>query len=199
MPQPTKGARLGGSPAHQRLILANLATSLFRHGKIRTTEAKARKLRPYAERLVTFAKRGDLASRRRTISLLTDKEVAHALFEEIAPRYRNRNGGYTRIVKIGPRKGDNAPMAVVERVEELQVAEQEPKRKRAATKAAKKEEAVAALAGETDEEKPAVADSKADTAESDTAEDAKAEADEAQAEDKADEDKADDKGDSDSK
>lgn len=153
MPQPSKGPRLGGSPAHQRLMLANLATSLFRHGKIRTTEAKARRLRPYAERLVTFAKRGDLASRRRSIALLRDKRVAHALFEEIVPKYANRQGGYTRIVKIGPRKGDNAPMAVIELVEELQVAEPEPKRRRTARKAAKSE-AVAALAGDTDEEQP---------------------------------------------
>jgi large subunit ribosomal protein L17 len=132
-------------------MLANLATSLFRHGKIRTTETKARRLRPYAERLVTFAKRGDLASRRRSIALLRDKQVAHALFEEIAPRYANRQGGYTRTVKIGPRKGDNAPMAVIELVEELQVAEPEAKRRRPARKAVKSE-AVAALAGDTDEQ-----------------------------------------------
>jgi large subunit ribosomal protein L17 len=136
-------------------MLANLATSLFRHGKIRTTEAKARRLRPFAERLVTFAKRGDLASRRHTIAVLHDKEVVHSLFEEIAPKYANRPGGYTRTTKIGPRKGDNAPMAVIELVEELVVAEEEaPKRKRAARKAVKAD-AVAALAGETDEESPA--------------------------------------------
>ncbi len=149
MPQPSKGPRLGGSPAHERLMLANLATSLFRHGKIRTTETKARRLRPFAERLVTFAKRGDLASRRRTIAVLRDKDVVGALFEEIAPRYVNRQGGYTRTVKIGPRKGDNAPMAVIELVEELEVAEEQPKRKRAARKAAKAD-AVAALAGDAD-------------------------------------------------
>ena len=158
MPQPSKGPRLGGSPAHQRLMLANLATSLFRHGKIRTTEAKARRLRPYAERLVTFAKRCDLTSRRRSISLLRDKRVAHALFEEIAPKYANRQGGYTRTVKIGPRKGDNAPMAVIELVEELQVAEPESKRRRTARKAAKSE-AVAALAGDTDEQPEATTES----------------------------------------
>jgi large subunit ribosomal protein L17 len=133
------------------MMLANLATSLFRHGKIRTTETKARRLRPYAERLVTFAKRGDLASRRRSIALLRDKQIAHALFEEIAPRYANRPGGYTRTVKIGPRKGDNAPMAMIELVEELQVAEPESKRRRPTRKAAKSE-AVAALAGDTDEQ-----------------------------------------------
>ncbi len=162
MPQPTKGPRLGGSPAHQRLMLANLATSLFRHGKIRTTEAKARRLRPFAERLVTFAKRGDLASRRRTIAVLRDKEVVHSLFEEIAPRFATRQGGYTRTVKIGPRKGDNAPMAVIELVEELVVADEQPKRKRAARKAAKAD-AVAALAGETDEETTPVASKSVDT------------------------------------
>ncbi|MGH8879145.1 MAG: 50S ribosomal protein L17 [Stackebrandtia sp.] len=150
MPQPTKGARLGGSPAHQRLMLANLATSLFKHGKITTTEAKAKRLRPYAERLVTFAKRGDLASRRRAIAKMTEKDVAHDLFDEIASRYTNRDGGYTRIVKIGPRKGDNAPMAVIELVEELAEAPK-PKRKKTARKAAKAE-AVAALAGEDDED-----------------------------------------------
>ncbi|MGH3750879.1 MAG: 50S ribosomal protein L17, partial [Micromonosporaceae bacterium] len=134
MPQPSKGPRLGGSPAHERLMLANLATSLFRHGKIRTTETKAKRLRPYAERLVTFAKRGDLASRRRAIALLKDKEVAHQLFDEVAQRYTNRPGGYTRTVKIGPRKGDNAPMAVIELVEELVVADAERKPKKRAAR-----------------------------------------------------------------
>lgn len=119
MPIPTKGPRLGGSPAHQRLILTNLATSLFEHGRITTTEAKARRLRPFAERLITKAKRGDLHSRRQVLSSLTDKGVVHVLFTEIGPRFANRPGGYTRITKIGPRKGDNAPMAVIELVEEL--------------------------------------------------------------------------------
>ncbi|CAM3301812.1 50S ribosomal protein L17 [Stackebrandtia soli] len=149
MPQPTKGARLGGSSAHQRLMLANLATSLFKHGKITTTEAKARRLRPYAERLVTFAKKGDLASRRRAIAKMTEVDVAHDLFDDIAPRYSNRSGGYTRIVKIGPRKGDNAPMAVIELVEELEETAA-PKRKAPSRKAAKAE-AVEALAGGDDE------------------------------------------------
>jgi large subunit ribosomal protein L17 len=117
MPTPTKGPRLGGSPAHQRLILANLATNLFEHGRITTTEAKARRLRPYAERLITKAKRGDLHARRQVLSAITDKGVVHTLFTEIGPRYANRAGGYTRITKIGPRKGDNAPMAVIELVE----------------------------------------------------------------------------------
>ena len=119
MPQPTKGARLGGSAAHQRLILANLATSLFEHGAITTTEAKARRLRPLAEKLITKAKRGDLHNRRQVLSVVKDKGVVHVLFEEIAPRYTTRPGGYTRITKIGPRKGDNAPMAVIELVEEV--------------------------------------------------------------------------------
>lgn len=119
MPQPTKGARLGGSAAHQRLILSNLATSLFEHGAITTTEAKARRLRPLAEKLITKAKRGDLHNRRQVLSIIKDKGIVHVLFEEIGPRYVSRPGGYTRITKIGPRKGDNAPMAVIELVEEV--------------------------------------------------------------------------------
>jgi large subunit ribosomal protein L17 len=118
MPTPKKGPRLGGSPAHQRLMVANLATSLFEHGRITTTEAKARVLRPFAEKLITKAKKGDLHNRRQVLSTIRDKGVVHALFEDIAPRYAERPGGYTRITKIGPRKGDNAPMAVVELVTE---------------------------------------------------------------------------------
>ena len=117
MPTPTKGARLGGGPAHERQILANLAQSLFEHGRITTTETKAKRLRPYAERLVTFAKRGDLASRRRVLGLLSDKGVVHKLFTEIGPGFAERDGGYTRITKVGNRKGDNAPLAVIELVE----------------------------------------------------------------------------------
>lgn len=113
MPTPTKGARLGGGPAHQRHILANLATQLFEHRSITTTEAKARRLRPYAERLITFAKQGDLASRRRVMRTVKDKGVVHELFTDIAPAMAERSGGYTRIVKIGPRRGDKAPMAVI--------------------------------------------------------------------------------------
>jgi large subunit ribosomal protein L17 len=124
MPTPTKGPRLGGSPAHQRLMLANLATSLFEHGRITTTEAKAKRLRPYAEKLVSFAKRGDLHSRRQVMTVIRDKDVVHTLFAEIGPRYANRPGGYTRITKVGPRKGDNAPMAVIELVEALTVSQQ---------------------------------------------------------------------------
>jgi large subunit ribosomal protein L17 len=118
MPKPTKGPRLGGSPAHERLILANLATSLFEHGRIKTTETKARRLRPMAEKLITKAKRGDLHNRRLVLRVIRDKGVVHTLFTEIAPRYESRPGGYTRITKIGPRRGDNAPMAVIELVEE---------------------------------------------------------------------------------
>ncbi|OAA21092.1 LSU ribosomal protein L17P [Frankia sp. EI5c] len=121
MPTPTKGARLGGSPAHERLLLANLATALFEHGGITTTEAKARRLRPYAERLVTHAKRGDLHARRRVMRVVRNNSVVHTLFTEIGPRYADRNGGYTRIVKLGPRRGDAAPMARIELVEALTV------------------------------------------------------------------------------
>ena len=118
MPTPKKGARLGGSPAHQRLIVANLATSLFEHGRITTTEAKARVLRPVAEKLITKAKKGQLHHRREVLRTIRDKSVVHELFTEIAPRFAERPGGYTRITKIGPRKGDNAPMAVIELVTE---------------------------------------------------------------------------------
>src|SRR6056300_1394455 len=116
MPTPTKGPRLGGGPAHERLMLNNMATSLFKHGKITTTETRAKRLRPIAERLVTFAKRGDLASRRRVMQQILDKTVVHQLFAEIAPQVQDRKGGYTRIVKLGYRKGDNAPMAMIELV-----------------------------------------------------------------------------------
>jgi len=116
MPTPTKGHRLGGSAAHERHILANLATALFQHGRITTTEAKAKRLRPVAERLITFAKRGDMHARRHVLTVVTDKGVVHQLFTEIAPEFSERDGGYTRITKIGPRKGDNAAMAVIELV-----------------------------------------------------------------------------------
>jgi large subunit ribosomal protein L17 len=118
MPAPTKGARLGGSPAHQRLIMANLATQLFEHGRIVTTEAKAKRLRPLAEKLITKAKRGDIHSRRLVLMTVRDKGVVHTLFTEIAPSLADREGGYTRITKVGPRKGDNAPMALIELVQE---------------------------------------------------------------------------------
>jgi large subunit ribosomal protein L17 len=122
MPTPTKGKRLGGSPAHERAMLANLATSLFQHGRITTTETKARRLRPFAERLITKAKRGDLHARRQVMRVIRDKSVVHVLFTEIGPRFATRPGGYTRITKVGPRPGDNAPMAVIELVEELAAA-----------------------------------------------------------------------------
>ncbi|MGW3418683.1 50S ribosomal protein L17 [Streptomyces phaeochromogenes] len=142
MPKPTKGARMGGSAAHEKLLLANLAKSLFEHGKITTTEAKARRLRPYAERLVTKAKKGDLHNRRQVLSVITDKSVVHTLFTEIGPRYENRPGGYTRITKIGNRRGDNAPMAVIELVEALTVAQQATGEAEAATQRAVKEDAL---------------------------------------------------------
>lgn len=116
MPKPTKGPRLGGGPAHERLLLANLAAALYTHKSIKTTETKAKRLRPLAERLITFAKRGDLHARRRVLSVIGDKEVVHTLFAEIAPLVADREGGYTRITKVGNRKGDNAPMAVIELV-----------------------------------------------------------------------------------
>ena len=136
MPRPTKGARMGGSAAHERLILANLATALFEHGRITTTEARARRLRPVAERLVTFAKKGDLHARRRVLTVIRDKGVVHTLFTEIGPRFEHRQGGYTRIVKLGPRKGDNAPMAIIELCEPL--AEAVVREATAATKVAAK-------------------------------------------------------------
>ena len=135
MPTPKKGARLGGSPAHQRLIIANLATALFEHGRITTTEAKARVLRPHAEKLITKAKKGDLHNRREVLKTIRDKSVVHALFTEIAPTFAERPGGYTRITKIGPRKGDNAPMAVIELVTEA-YSPKAPSTRRTATPAA---------------------------------------------------------------
>ena len=129
MPTPTKGRRLGGSAAHQQHMLANLATALFEHGKITTTEARARRLRPVAERLITFAKRGDLHARRQVLTVVTDKTVVQTLFDEIGPSYAGRPGGYTRITKVSPRKGDNAAMAVIELVTES--VEAKPQRRRA--------------------------------------------------------------------
>jgi len=134
MPKPTKGPRLGGGPAHERLLLANLAAALFTHKSIKTTETKAKRLRPLAERLITFAKRGDLHARRRVLSVIGDKEVVHVLFTEIAPLVADREGGYTRITKVGNRKGDNAPMAVIELV--LEPVTKKPSAKKTAAKAA---------------------------------------------------------------
>jgi len=173
MPTPTKGPRLGSGPAHERLMLANLATSLFEHDRITTTEAKAKRLRPLAERLITFAKRGDLHARRQVMTVIRDKDVVHKLFAEIGPRFATRPGGYTRIIKTGPRKGDNAPMAVIELVEELRsvVAEAEKARgtrvaakkaptgrtKEIAEDAAAESETAAGVASSADEEETSVA------------------------------------------
>jgi large subunit ribosomal protein L17 len=132
MPQPTKGPRLGGGPAHERLLLANLATALFTHKRITTTETKAKRLRPLAERLITFAKRGDLHARRRVMTVVRDKSAVHELFTEIAPLVAEREGGYTRITKVGYRKGDNAPMAVIELVLEPVNPKAKPAKKSAA-------------------------------------------------------------------
>ena len=160
MPTPTKGARLGGGPAHERLMLANLATALFEHGRITTTEAKAKRLRPLAERLITFAKRGDLHARRRVMTVVKDKSVVHVLFTEIGPQYAGRPGGYTRITKIGPRKGDNAPMAVIELVEPM--AEQVVAEATGATKRAAKEAEQAAPVAEVEETTPAAEETPAE-------------------------------------
>jgi len=172
MPTPTKGRRLGGSPAHQRHMLANLATALFEHGKITTTEARARRLRPVAERLITFAKRGDLHARRQVLATVTDREVVHTLFAEIAPTFTNREGGYTRITKIGPRKGDNAAMAVIELVpEEVEARPSRRRRARRAQPAARtaptaEAEATAPEAVEADDTAAEVADAESERADS---------------------------------
>ncbi|MFZ1362886.1 MAG: 50S ribosomal protein L17 [Candidatus Nanopelagicales bacterium] len=199
MPKPTKGARLGGGPAHERRILANLATQLFEHGAITTTEAKAKRVRPLAERMITFAKRGDLAARRRVLTVIRDKDVVHTLFTEIGPSLATRPGGYTRITKLGPRKGDNAPMARIEIVEPLSeeaIAEAEAATKRAAKEkaAAEKKEAKKAAeaeaAAKTEEAGDEVAEGDAgetagdDAVEADIADgsgEAEAQADEAEA------------------
>ncbi|HEY6739092.1 MAG TPA: 50S ribosomal protein L17 [Actinopolymorphaceae bacterium] len=173
MPKPTKGARLGGSPSHERLMLANLATALFENGHITTTEAKARRLRPFAERLVTKAKRGDLHARRQVLSVIRDKGVVHSLFTEIGPNYAGRPGGYTRITKIGPRKGDNAPMAIIELVEpmtEPPAAKSEPKAAEQSAKAddsaASEEAAKADDSAKAEESAPAEAAESTSTEES---------------------------------
>jgi large subunit ribosomal protein L17 len=193
MPKPTKGPRLGGSPAHERLMLANLATSLFEHGRIRTTEAKARRLRPMAEKLITKAKRGDLHNRRLVLRVIKDKGVVHALFTEIAPRYENRPGGYTRITKIGPRRGDNAPMAVIELVEEAAApaARAETRRSRRARPAAEPaatattDEAASEAPADAEASEPAAAEATETTEATDTEAGEAAAGDGAGAEDKA--------------
>ncbi|MEU1604235.1 50S ribosomal protein L17 [Micromonospora matsumotoense] len=190
MPTPTKGPRLGGSPAHERLMLANLATALFQHGKIKTTETKARRLRPLAEQLITKAKRGDLSARRRVLGVVKDKDVVYALFDQIAPRYANRNGGYTRIVKTGPRKGDAAPMAIIELVEELQVAEPKANKKTAARKSAQQDKVEALAPAEETPAASADQDSEAPVSASGDTAAAREDSDEATETDEATEKKA---------
>jgi large subunit ribosomal protein L17 len=189
MPTPTKGRRLGGSAAHQQHMLANLATALFEHGKITTTEARARRLRPVAERLITFAKRGDLHARRQVLTLVTDRTVVKTLFDEIGPSYATRSGGYTRITKVPPRKGDNAAMAVIELVTES--VEAKPQRRRArrsqaaggpargrqAATAPAAEAEVAADEAAAAENEAAPAEVGPETAETDAAESAEADSD----------------------
>jgi large subunit ribosomal protein L17 len=213
MPTPTKGHRLGGSAAHQRHILANLATALFQHGRITTTEAKAKRLRPVAERLITFAKRGDMHARRHVLTVVTDKGVVHQLFTEIAPEFSERDGGYTRITKIGPRKGDNAAMAVIELVRGEPVSSKPRRRTRRAaapaggtattsTGAASTATATAVAEpeaeAEVDDAPEATAtdetDAVADGDVTDEAEDVTDEADQDQAADDDDEDEAEDDG-----
>jgi large subunit ribosomal protein L17 len=196
MPTPTKGHRLGGSPAHERHILANLATALFQHGRITTTEAKAKRLRPVAERLITFAKRGDLHARRHVLTVVTDKGVVHQLFTEIAPEFSERDGGYTRITKIGPRKGDNAAMAVIELVRGEPVAAKPRRRARRAaadaTAAAPARGTAAAaeaeVEAEADEAAEASADETTEAEEADEVQDVDDVADEAPAQDSDDDD-----------
>ncbi|MFP3466258.1 50S ribosomal protein L17 [Leifsonia sp. SIMBA_070] len=174
MPKPTKGPRLGGGPAHERLLLANLAAALFTHKSIKTTETKAKRLRPVAERLITFAKRGDLHARRRVLAVISDKSVVHELFTEIAPLVAEREGGYTRITKLGYRKGDNAPMAQIELVLEPVTPKVKSTKKSSAPKAAPVEEPAA---DEAPAEETAADETAADeTAEATTAETAAAEA-----------------------
>lgn len=178
MPTPTKGPRLGGGPAHERLMLANLAAALFEHKRITTTVTKAKRLKPYAERLVTFAKRGDLASRRRVLGLISNKGVVHELFTDIAKAVENRDGGYTRITKIGNRKGDNAPMAVIELVLEPVSAKQAvvAEATNAAKRDADKKEAAAAPVAEEAAEAEVVETEAAETEEAPAAEAEAAEA-----------------------
>jgi large subunit ribosomal protein L17 len=187
MPTPTRGHRLGGSPAHERHILANLATALFQHGRITTTEAKARRLRPVAERLITFAKRGDLHARRHVLTVVTDKGVVHQLFTEIAPEFSERDGGYTRITKIGPRKGDNAAMAVIELVRGEPVAARPRRRARRAPAEATTAAAPATTAAAEADEVAEASTAAADDAEVQDVDDV---ADEAPVEDSAVEDSA---------
>lgn len=184
MPKPNKGPRLGGGPAHERLMLNQMASQLFEHKRIQTTETKAKRLQPVAERLVTFAKRGDLHARRRVMRQILDKSVVHELFTEIAPLVENREGGYTRVIKTGYRKGDNAPLAVIELV--LEPVNAKPSAKKAAAKAeaekAEKAAAAAAKKAEKEAEKAAAAEAEAAEAAEGAEEAAEAEATEEAAE-----------------
>ena len=171
MPKPTKGARLGGSSAHQKAILANLATSLFEHGRIKTTEPKARALRPYAEKLITHAKKGTLHNRREVMKKIRDKNVVHTLFAEIGPHFAEREGGYTRIIKVEARKGDNAPMAVIELVQEKTVTS-EADRARRSSGPKKAEQPVVAAAAPQAAVEPEAAEGPTETVEDAKVEDA---------------------------
>lgn len=175
MPTPTKGPRLGGSPAHQRLLLANLATSLFEHGRIKTTEAKARRLRPFAERLISKAKRGDLHNRREVLKVIRDKDIVHKLFAEIGPFFADRDGGYTRIVKTLPRKGDNAKMAVIALVAERTASSEAAQATRTAARTTEVEPVEDALVTETTPEDAVAAESAVEDAVEDAATDSAAE------------------------
>src|SRR5882762_8602002 len=201
MPKPTKGPRLGGSSSHQKAILANLATALFEHGRIKTTEPKARALRPYAEKLITHAKKGTLHNRREVFKKIRDKDVVHALFAEIGPFFAERNGGYTRIIKVEARKGDNAPMAVIELVREKTVTSEANRARRAAAskkaapaKAAGEEAAVEAVEGAPVEEAGAAVEAEDEAIEEAQTAEAGAEVDETEADEtEADETEADEK------
>ena len=195
MPKPTKGPRLGGSSSHQKAILANLATSLFEHGRIKTTETKARALRPYAEKLITHAKKGTLHNRREVLKKIRDKDVVHALFAEIGPFFADRNGGYTRIIKVEARKGDNAPMAVIELVQEKTVTSEANRARRAAA-SKKAAPAKAAPVEETPVDEAPIDEAPAEEtvdevqAEDEAIEEAQTAADEASAEEQTTEDEA---------
>jgi large subunit ribosomal protein L17 len=192
MPTPTKGARMGGSPAHQKHMLANLAASLFEHGKITTTEARARRLRPYAEKLITFAKRGDMHARRQVLTVVPDKGIVHSLFTEIGPSFADRPGGYTRITKIGHRKGDAAPMAVIELVrEEVGAAKPRRRTRRAAgTTGGATAAQTAAESAETVEEAPEDSVAEDTEAQDTEADETEAESPEAEADAESDETEA---------
>ena len=181
MPKPTKGPRLGGGSAHQKALLANLATSLFEHGRIKTTEPKARALRPYAEKLITHAKKGTLHNRREVLKKIRDKDVVHSLFAEIGPFYSDRNGGYTRIIKVENRKGDNAPMAVIELVQEKTVTSEADRARRVGASKAAAKAAPAAPAPQADEVAEEAPAPEAEATASEASEAAKPEAVEAEA------------------